>query len=60
MRDRQISKKAIYMTASLTVENVFQQEAPMLRKQLFNKHLAHAISMEESECEVLQCVDKFA
>lgn len=48
------------MTASLTVENVFQQEDPMLRKRLFNEHLAHAISIEESECEVLQCVDKSA
>lgn len=48
------------MTASLTVENIFQQEDQMLRKRLFNEHLAHAISIEESDCEVLQQVERSA
>lgn len=48
------------MTASLTVENIFQQEDQMLRKRLFNEHLAHVISIEENDCEVLQKVEKLA
>lgn len=48
------------MAATLMVENIFQQQDPALRKQLFNEHLAHAISIEESDYEILQQVEKSA
>lgn len=48
------------MAAILTVENVFQQQDINVRKQLFNECLAHVISDEENDNEVLFWTEKTA
>lgn len=48
------------MAAILTVENVFQQQDINVRKQLFNECLAHIISDEENDNEVLFWTEKTA
>lgn len=48
------------MAAILTVENVFQQQDINVRKQLFNECLAHIISDEENDNEVLFWTEKIA
>ena len=40
------------MAATLTVENIFQQQDINVRKQLFNECLAHIISHEENDSEI--------
>lgn len=42
------------MAVELKVENVFKQQDVSARKQRFNEHLAHIISMQENEEAVNQ------
>ena len=41
------------MAATLTIENIFQQQDINVRKQLFNECLAHIISHEENDSEMV-------